>query len=142
MILFHLRPLMAPICAALLLVTSNPSKADNEDPIDSALDTCLATGQGQTNPGMIDCTSTAINAWNARLNQIYQQDMNALDPKSRDLLRASERQWVAFRIAERAAQAGPWQADRGTDIALQILGDDLSAIKERAGELNTYLPTD
>jgi uncharacterized protein YecT (DUF1311 family) len=133
---------MAPLCAAFLLVSSNPSKADTEDPIDSALDTCLATGQGQTNVGMIECTSTAINAWNARLNQIYQQDMTALDPKSRDLLRASERQWVAFRTAERAAQAGPWQADRGADIVLEIMGDDVSAIKERADELKTYLPSD
>ncbi len=132
----------AIIFTALLLVTLHPSRADTENPIDAALDACLATEQGQINAGMIGCTSTAIKAWNAKLNQIYQQDMAALDPKSRDLLRASERQWVAFRTAEQAAQAGPWQADRGTDINVQILGDDLSAIKERVGELKTYLPSD
>jgi uncharacterized protein YecT (DUF1311 family) len=115
--------------------------ADTEDPIDSALDTCLAADQGQTTAGMIACTSTAIKAWDARLNQTYQQDMAALDPKSRDLLRASERQWVAFRNAEHAAQAGPWRDDRGTDINLEVMGDELNAIKERAGELKTYLPS-
>jgi len=140
MMLFRKIPMSAIIFTALLLVTSHPSRADTEDPIDAALDACLATDQGQTNAGMIGCTSTAIKAWNAKLNQIYQQDMAVLDPKTRNLLRASEREWVAFRTAEQAAQSGPWQADRGTDINVQILGDDLSAIKERVGELKTYFP--
>jgi uncharacterized protein YecT (DUF1311 family) len=130
------------LLVTLLVSLSHPARADTEDPIDSTLDTCLATDQGQTNAGMIACTSTAIKAWNARLNQIYQKDMAALDPKSRDLLRASERQWVAFRSAEHAAQAAPWRADRGTDIDVEILGDELGAIKERAAELKTYLPSD
>jgi uncharacterized protein YecT (DUF1311 family) len=126
---------------ALLLLTAGQGRADTEDPIDSALDSCLATDQGQTNAGMITCTSAAIKAWDAKLNQIYRQDMAALDPKSQALLRASERQWVAFRGAEHASQSGPWRADRGSDITVQILGDELDAIKERAGELKTYLPS-
>jgi uncharacterized protein YecT (DUF1311 family) len=142
MIFFRRLPIVAIICTGLLLISGHPSRAETEDPIDAALDACLGTDQGQTNAGMIECTSTAIKAWNARLNQIYQQDITALDPKSRDLLRESERQWVAFRKAERAAQAGPWQVDRGTDINVEILGDDLGAIKERADELKTYLPSD
>jgi len=142
MIFFRRTPMIAIVCTAFLLIAAHPSKAETEDPIDSALDACLGTDQGQTNAGMIDCTSTAIKAWNARLNQIYQQDMATLDPKSRDLLRESERQWVAFRTAEQAAQAGPWRAEHGTDISVEILGDDLSAIKERADELKTYLPSD
>jgi uncharacterized protein YecT (DUF1311 family) len=142
MIFFQRQPIIAILCTALLLTDGHPSSAGSEGPIDAALDACLGSDQGQTNAGMIGCTSNAIKAWNARLNQIYQQDMTVLDPKSRDLLRESERQWVAFRKAERAAQAGPWQVDRGTDINVEILGNDLSAIKERADELKTYLPSD
>jgi uncharacterized protein YecT (DUF1311 family) len=134
--------IIASLFVSFLLVTNGQARADTEDPIDATLDACLASDPGQTNAGMIACTSTAITSWNAKLNQIYRQDMAALDPKSRDLLRASERQWVAFRTAEHAAQSGPWRTDRGTDIDVQILGDELSAIKERAGELKTYLPSD
>lgn len=136
------RLIVTIVCGFVLFAMPMPGRADTEDPIDTALDSCLASDQGQTNAGMITCTSIAIKGWDARLNQTYQQDMAALDPKSRDLLRAAEREWVAFQTAEHAAQAGPWRANRGTDINLQIMGDELSAIKERAGELKTYLPSD
>lgn len=134
--------IIASLFVGLLLVTHDPARAETKNPIDTALDVCLASGEGQTNAGMITCISTAITSWNAKLNLAYQQDMATLDPKSRDLLRVSERQWVAFRAAEHAAQSGPWRADRGTDINVQILGDELSAIRERVGELKTYLPAD
>ena len=55
--------------------------------------------------------------------------------KSRDLLRASQRQWVAFREAEHAALGGPWREDRGTIIRVLTMSADLSAIKERVQEL-------
>jgi uncharacterized protein YecT (DUF1311 family) len=89
---------------------------------------------------MVDCTSDAIQAWDKRLNEVYQQVMAGLDAKSRELLRTSQRRWVAFREAEHEAMEGPWRQDKGTIIRVLTVSADLSAIKERVQELQLYGP--
>ena len=64
--------------------------------------------------------------------------MAELDPKSRALVRASQRRWVAFREAEHEAMGGPWRQDKGTIIRVLTVNADLSAIKERVQELELY----
>ena len=87
---------------------------------------------------MVECTDEAIRGWDKRLNEVYQQVMTDLDPKSQELLRASQRRWVAFREAEHQAMGGPWRQDRGTIIRVLTVNADLSAIKERVQELQLY----
>ena len=89
---------------------------------------------------MVDCTGEAIRAWDKRLNEVYQQVMAGLDPKSRELLRASQRRWVAFREADHEAMEGPWRQNKGTIIRVLAVSADLSAIKERVQELPLYGP--
>ena len=89
---------------------------------------------------MVDCTGEAIRAWDKRLNEVYQQVVAGLDPKSRELLRTSQRRWVAFREAEHGAMEGPWRQDKGTIIRVLTVSADLSAIKERVQELQLYGP--
>jgi uncharacterized protein YecT (DUF1311 family) len=127
------------ICVLLLLsLLSFPALAADPDPLDAALDACLAKPEGASTPGMVDCTGEAIRKWDERLNKVYQQVMAGLDPKSRDLVRASQRRWVAFREAEHEAMGGPWRQDRGTIIRVLTANADLSAIKERVQELQLY----
>ena len=64
--------------------------------------------------------------------------MAELDPKSQELLRVSQRRWVAFREAEHEAMGGPWRQDKGTIIRVLTVDADLSAIKERVQELQLY----
>ena len=135
------RAQLAAVAIALLALTS-PVHAAETDPIDARLDACLAQDKGQTTAGMVDCTGSAIDAWDIRLNETYRKALAALDPKSRDLLRTAQRQWLAFRTAEHAAQGGPWLADRGSLGRVEIMGADLTAIKERVAELRVYLPRD
>jgi len=116
-----------------------PALAADQDPIDAALDACLAKPEGASTPGMVDCTDEAIQAWDKRLNDVYKRVMADLDPKSRELLRVSQRRWVAFREAEHEAMGGPWRQDRGT-IRVLMANADLSAIKERVQELRLYGP--
>ena len=66
--------------------------------------------------------------------------MADLDPKSRELVRASQRRWVAFREAEHEAMRGPWRQDRGTIIRVLTVNADLLAIKERVQDLQLYGP--
>jgi len=131
-----------PVAFIAMLLAALPASAEQAaaDPIDTRLDTCLAAPAGQSTAGMVTCTGDDIRAWDRRLNETYQQAMKSLDPKSRELLRTSQRQWVAFRTAEKAAQAARWTADRGTMIRVQVVGTNLAAIKARVEELQLYLP--
>jgi uncharacterized protein YecT (DUF1311 family) len=131
--------LMRPLLLFLSLL-SFPAQAADPDPLDVALDACLAKPEGASTPGMVECTGDAIRSWNKRLNEVYQQVMADLDPKSRGLLRTSQRRWVAFREAEQEAMAGPWRQDKGTIIRVLTVNADLSAIKERVQELRLYGP--
>ncbi len=129
------------LAAALMLLASHAfAQAPTPDPIDTRLDACLASDAGQTTAGMVECTGAAIRSWDQRLNETYQQALSALDPQSRNLLRSSQRQWVAFRSAERAAQKASWTTDRGSQIRVQLMGANLAAIKTRVEELRVYLP--
>jgi uncharacterized protein YecT (DUF1311 family) len=112
--------------------------ATDQDLIDKALDACLAKPEGASTLGMVECTGDAIQAWDKRLNEVYKRVMRGLDPKSQELLRASQRRWVAFREAEHDAMEGPWRQDRGTIMRVLTANADLSAIKERVRELELY----
>jgi uncharacterized protein YecT (DUF1311 family) len=122
----------------LFSLLSFPALAADPDPLDTALDACLAKPEALSTPGMVECADEAIRAWDKRLNEVYQQVMKDLDPKSRELLRASQRRWVAFREAEHEAMGGPWRQDKGTIIRVLTVNADLSAIKERVQELQLY----
>ncbi len=138
MLVAQLAPIVMRALLLLSLLLSFPALAADQDPLDAALDACLAKPEGSSTPGMVDCTNDAIRAWDKRLNEVYQQVMAELDPKSRELLRASQRRWVAFREAEHEAMEGPWRQDKGTIIRVLTVSADLSAIKERVQELQLY----
>jgi uncharacterized protein YecT (DUF1311 family) len=124
----------------LLSLISFAALAADPDPLNAALDACLAKPEGASTPGMVDCTSDAIKAWDKRMNEVYRRVMAELDLESRELVRASQRRWVAFREAEHEAMEGPWRQDKGTIIRVLTADVDLSAIKERVQELQLYGP--
>ena len=128
------------ILAVALSCLTQPAWAEDKDPLEAALEACLGTNQGMTTAGMVECTGTAVAAWDQRLNEVYRNAIRTLDPKSRDLLRTSQRQWLAFREAEHALQRGPWGGSRGSLGRVEIMAADLSAIKERVSELTIYAP--
>ena len=125
-----------------LLLCAAPAQAQENEPIDAALDACLGTAEGQTTAGMIDCTGKAIGAWDARLNETYRKAMATLDPKSRELLRTAQRRWLAFRAADQASMNGPWRAGHGSIMRVQATAAILSAIKERVAQLRLYFAGD
>jgi uncharacterized protein YecT (DUF1311 family) len=122
-----------------LVYPSQPGRAADPDPIDIALYTCLSSADGQTTIGMVECMTTAIGAWDRRLNEVYQKAMSALDPQSRELLRKSQRQWLAFRQRENAAMGGPWRQNAGTLARVTTVDAELGALKERVRELHVYV---
>ena len=125
------------VCAVVASLAP-PALAADKDPIDGALERCLETPSGQTTAGMVECIGAATTAWDRRLNEAYQKAMQALDPRSQDLLRASQRKWLAFRDAEATALNGPWRLSAGTLAQVTTANANLSAVKERAEELSAY----
>jgi len=76
------------------------------DPIDVALANCSGGGEGPNAEQMLACHVDARRAWDQAVDEAYADLLGRLKPPSRDLLAASQRQWVAFRDAELVL----WQA--------------------------------
>ena len=56
------------------------------------------------------------------------------------LIRNAQRQWLAYRDAQRQADNGPWRADRGSMASADIEALNVDAIRARIDELNFYAP--
>lgn len=123
------------------LIAASPAQAE-DNPIDTKLNACLASKDGQSTTGMVDCIGTAITAYDARLNAVYARAMAALDPASRDKLRVAQRQWLAFRKADEEVYGGKWREDRGTIMRVTLSYAALGAIKERVSELEAIAGED
>ncbi len=125
-----------PLLLPLVVV---PALAAETNPIDTRLQACLASPDGASTMGMVDCLSAASEAYDKRLNQAYVEALAALDPASKDKLRTAQRAWLAFRKAEEAVYGGSWRADRGTIMQVVLAQAALSALKERVEELEAYV---
>ncbi|KVM88946.1 hypothetical protein WT77_29815 [Burkholderia stagnalis] len=108
------------------------------DPIEAQANACLAAPAGQTTSGMIACSHQAYVAYDKRLNEVYQRVMRSADPQTRELIRQAQRQWLAYRDAQRKADNGPWRADRGSIASVDIEALNVDAIRARIQELDYY----
>lgn len=118
-----------------------PAVADGAlDTIDEQARKCLATSAGQTTAGMADCSHQAYLAYEKQMNEQYQRVLKSADPESRDLVREAQRRWLAYRDAQKAADFGPWSADRGSMVVPNIEAMNIDAIRNRIKELHYYAP--
>lgn len=128
----------------LALVTVVPASAQpavdaaTVDPIDAELSRCLASKDGESTAGMLVCLDAAYAAWDKELNTTYQALFKSLDSKSRGLLKRAQRQWVAYRDAERKFWQAPWTADRGTLINVTLDQANVDLVKSRVLALRSY----
>ena len=114
------------------------SAEESKDPIDKELDACLNSPSGSSTAGQNECAAKAYTAWDTELNRVYQRLMKNLDPASRSLLRNSQREWLAFRGAEKQFQTAPWREKGGTLIGVSVNLDNVDAIRTRVRTLRTY----
>ncbi|MGH6859056.1 MAG: lysozyme inhibitor LprI family protein [Phyllobacterium sp.] len=130
---------MALSVAVLAASPAFPAQEES-DTVSTELDACLATPQGQTTAGMVDCTHAAYLAYDRQLNEVYKRVLAAVDGKSAGAIRESQRKWVAWREAQKAADNGPWRADKGSLASLDIEAFSVDAIRARIRELQYYAP--
>lgn len=134
------RTLPAALVCALILAVSSPAAAQGQkDPVDKALSTCLNSRSGNSTVGQIDCAAKAAASWETELNNVYGKLMRQLDPVSQALLRTSQRQWLAFRAAERKFQSGTWTRDKGTLMGVSIELNNVEIVRSRVVTLRNYL---
>ena len=90
---------------------------------------------------MIACMNTAAEEWDAELNKNYKLLMAELSEGEKDLLRNSQRQWIAFRDAEMKFVSTTYGGKMGTIWREMAAGEHYEIIKKRAIELRTYYQT-
>ena len=119
-------------------VQSSIHAQEAKDPIEQTYDACLAGPAANNTAGQVGCATKAAAAWDQELNRVYQKLMKTLDPSSQALLRASQRQWLAFRDAEKKFQAGPWLQKQGTLAEVTANMANVDILKSRVLTLRNY----
>lgn len=103
-----------------------------------AFSKCLATPDGQSTYGMIDCISQELKVQDGALNAAYRKAMTELTPQEKDRLRAAQRAWIAFRDADCAALEDPQQW--GSISRINANSCALDRTIARTIELETFPP--
>jgi uncharacterized protein YecT (DUF1311 family) len=137
-------PAAAVVAFPLLSMPASAPAGDPRDDspgnaIDQALDECLATPEGATTTGQVMCLTRAYDAWDQQLNVVYRALMEKLDPASKTLLRDAQRQWLAYRDADRTFQGGPWTEDKGTIMRIILNSAAVDRVRTRTQALRDYL---
>jgi uncharacterized protein YecT (DUF1311 family) len=132
---------LGALVGAALLTTGLPLAAqeDAPDPIDTALDECLAAPAGETTQGMVECAGAAYQSWDDALNEVYGELMDTLGEEQAAALRDAQRKWIAFRDADKAFGVTTMTADSGTMLRVSLNFGAVDTIKARVLALRGYL---
>ena len=127
---FALMIAAAPAAVAQAPKPAKPAKAV------SALDRCLATPEGMSTYGMIDCIGKEVVVQDARLNRAYQAALMRLErPRQKAALQKAQRAWIAFRDADCASYL---DEDWGSMARVESNQCVLDHTRQRADELERY----
>ena len=129
----------ALLCLSILAapVASQAAEPQSSSPKYSpAYDRCLASPDGQSTIGMIQCAAGELKLQDARLNRVYQEAMKRLDlPRQRTALKKAQRAWIAYRDADCASVYDP---DWGTLARIEANACMLDHTARRADALEGY----
>ncbi|MEZ5466294.1 MAG: lysozyme inhibitor LprI family protein [Lysobacterales bacterium] len=136
-------PLRSWIVASLLALapawaTANDAFPD-QHPIEAELTRCMETPEGMSTQGMRHCIDQSQAAWDKELNRLWRELMAELGPEAKEKLRASQRQWLAFRDAEYEALNSAYGAMSGTMFQPMHAEALANITRDRAGQLDSLL---
>ena len=120
-----------------LSVRAAPAASQAAEPKYSpAYDRCLASPEGQSTIGMIECAAAELRIQDARLNRAYQDAMKRLDlPRQKTALKKAQRAWLAYRDADCASVYDP---DWGSLARIEANACMLDHTARRADALEGY----
>ncbi|GAB5469215.1 MAG: hypothetical protein Kilf2KO_22450 [Rhodospirillales bacterium] len=132
-------PVIRSLLVLLTLVLLAPSvSADEGKAADKAYQACL--DRADTTTAQLGCIDRAYKAWDKILNANYKAAMASLDHDNKKLLRQAQRDWLAYRDADRAFRGGSWSQGQGTIMTVILSGVDVEIVKARAQVLDSYGP--
>lgn len=100
---------------------------------------CMASPDGQSTLGMMQCMQEETGRQDARLNAAYRKAMADLTREQKDRLKAAQRAWIAFRDADCSAL---WDPDHwGTLSKVSASQCTLDRTIARTIELENFPPS-
>lgn len=128
----------AVLSSLFLLLASGAFAQEAEGPIDQAFSKCMDKPEAQSTQGMVECIGTAYEAWDRALNEAYGALMESLDPATAQLLKASQKKWIAYRDAESEFLTSFEVTHGGTMMRLVTKEAMVDLVKSRVRELRGY----
>nr|WP_205970563.1 lysozyme inhibitor LprI family protein [Paraburkholderia sp. Tr-20389] len=102
------------------------------DPIDASMRTCLARADMSSTVGQVQCMDTARLAWQASMDQSFQQMQSQLPDASRKKWDESQKRWKAWREADGKLLAAVLATTHGTSYQLSGADMQLQPVRDRA----------
>lgn len=128
-------------CVILLLALSTTAVASpgSEDRTQAAMRRCLDAPAAASTAGQTACEGAAARDYDQRMNAAYDQLLQKLAPPEAVRLRAAQRAWLGFRIADEAARSALYETREGTMYVPMQAAASAAVIRDRALQLETSL---
>ncbi|MBI5656733.1 MAG: DUF1311 domain-containing protein [Geobacter sp.] len=137
-----MRELTITVCLLTILFTATSShsalKTTETDRIDAAYSACLDKSEGVT-ANMNNCSGDAISKMDKRMNQVYKALMEKLTKPKQELLKNTQRNWLAWRTTEQDLSYALDPNEGGTLQSVSAGGFAYEMLKRRVQELERYL---
>jgi uncharacterized protein YecT (DUF1311 family) len=122
-----------------MLPLGSSADASGAHPIDAALTSCI--DKDPSTEGMTKCIHTAYAQWDKELNSNYSVLLRQLPPKDKQLLKAVQKEWIAYRDKEFRLMEQIYSHLEGTMYIPAQAHDRLGIVKQRALQLKAYADT-
>ncbi|WP_207003209.1 lysozyme inhibitor LprI family protein [Trinickia mobilis] len=126
--------LFAGAClAGLLSAGAARAEVAAADPIDTAMQQCLARADRSSTAGQVQCTEAANDAWQTAIDAAFQSVLaNAPTDKVRRGWQESQRRWLAWRKDEAYLLHAVFATTAGSSYAMSAANLRLQPVRDRA----------
>ena len=131
--------LIGALWIALLTAPGAAVAGSPRDPVATTLAHCLDDPANASTAGQVACETTALKAYDRRMNAAYAGLLRRLPVAAGERLRRSQRAWLAFRDAEQAARDALYATRHGTMYVPMEAGAATNVTRDRALQLETCL---
>jgi uncharacterized protein YecT (DUF1311 family) len=111
----------------------------HDDATETALQRCLAAPGASSTAGQTECEMAALRRYDQRLNLAYSGLMRRLPASAAAQLRAAQRAWIAFRVADDRARGALYETRQGTMYVPMQAAAAVVVVRDRALQLENAL---
>lgn len=108
------------------------AEAARADPIDTAMQNCLARADRSTTAGQVQCIDAARDAWQGAIDAALRAISASAPDDDRRGWEASQRRWLAWRKEEAALVRAVFDTTRGSAYSITQANVLLQSVRDRA----------